>query len=160
MNTSNDILDDDIDNMFNDIYNIENNINILDIFIILVNNNNIAENIILKKKSIENNLLNKSELYDIINKINEIDYENKYNIEYVLKFLINDDIKNIYNNTNINSNLEIIKSIDNIYFNNKFKDTNAIFLIFKEKDKIHYITKVKYPKNKTKKNKLKFNIYK
>ena len=140
-----------IDDLTNDLTNLESNINKLDIILISVNNYNI-EKIDISSISITNNILSKLDFINILK--NLANNNNNYKLKYILKFLLKLDIEilnneNITNIINSNYNLEIIKKIESLDFNNSlFNNTNSLILILEKNQKIN-IKKSK--KNSTKK---------
>lgn len=145
------LTDEIINDIENDIYDIENNIEYIDILIVIVNINNEIEKCIKKKKQVLENILSKDDIKNIIKKIKSLDND-KYNILYLLNFSIYNDYETISsitkeNESDLNFSLTSITNIDDIKINNNL---NSLIIILKEKDKIYYVSKKKY-KNKTKK---------
>tara|TARA_B100000424_G_C22804232_1_gene431181 strand:- start:188 stop:631 length:444 start_codon:yes stop_codon:yes gene_type:complete len=138
----------------NDLYNLENNINNINIHMLFINNN-ILENIIKEKVLIKNNIFEKKDFIEFVdNKINSNDIKNKYKLEYILNFYIainNDQLIEIDNNIEKNKHYfcDVIKSFDNIKYQNNFNEINTIYLIFNKIAKLNI--KKKYKKNVTRK---------
>ena len=138
----------------NDLYNLENNISNINIYTLFVNNNTL-ENIIKEKVLIKNNIFEKKHFIEFVdNKINSNDIKNKYKLEYILNFYIiinNDQLIEIDNNIEKNKHYfcHVIKSLDNIKYENNFNEINTIYLIFNKIAKLNI--KRTYKKNITKK---------
>ena len=138
----------------NDLYNLENNINNINIHMLFINNN-ILENIIKEKVLIKNNIFEKKDFIEFVdNKINSNDIKNKYKLEYILNFYItinNDQLIEIDNNIEKNKHYvcDVIKSFDNIKYENNFNEINTIYFIFSKIPKL--TIKKKYKKNITRK---------
>ena len=138
----------------NDLYNLENNINNINIHMLFINNN-ILENIIKEKVLIKNNIFEKKDFIEFVdNKINSNDIKNKYKLEYILNFYItinNDQLIEIDNNIEKNKHYvcDVIKSFDNIKYENNFNEKNTIYFIFSKIPKL--TIKKKYKKNITRK---------
>ncbi len=138
----------------NDLYNLENNINKINISTLFINNN-ILENIIKEKVLIKDNIFEKKDFIEFVdNKINSNDIKNKYKLEYILNFYItinNDQLIEIDNNIEKNKHYfcDVIKSLDNIKYQNNFNEINTIYLIFNKIAKLNI--KKKYKKNITRK---------
>ena len=155
----------DIENLTNTLTNLENNINKLDIIVIYVNNYNV-EKIDINNISIKNNILNKLDFINILKSLEKDN--NNYKLKYILKFLLKLDIdilnnenllediitdyKNINNINNI-FELNIVKKIESLDFNNSFfNELNSLLIILDKKQKINIKNKKKNSTRKIFKN--------
>tara|TARA_B110000261_G_C12999109_1_gene323461 strand:+ start:97 stop:642 length:546 start_codon:yes stop_codon:yes gene_type:complete len=138
---------------FNEFY--KENIKYIFLFFIYVDS---GKNIIKIKKEkihINNNLLKKEELLDIIKNNN---HNSKYNIFSLLKYNFDVDIKNIECDYKEQSFFTTLKKINDIYWNKtipKFQELNSLYLLFKHNSNNNTKkTHLKTNQKKTKKNRL------
>lgn len=165
-----------IEELTNDIEKFNKEVNLLEskkikykAILVLIENENIEK---IKKKNFFLNNENKINYNKIILENIKNQYENDYNILYLLDYNLNLELnvlEDLYNNNyslnydefkeisynNKIFNLNIIKNLNNNNNNNNntinFTDTDSIIIILKKKDKIYYIKNKKEKKNKTKK---------
>jgi hypothetical protein len=120
------------------------NIKYIFLFFIYVDSGKNIVKINKKKLHINNNLLKKEELLDIIKKNND---NSKYKIFSLLKYNFDINIENI--NCDYKLFLTNLKKINDIYWNKtilKFQELNSLYLLFKNRSNNN--TKKKYRKKK------------
>lgn len=148
-----------IERFGNDIQNIEENITEKTILIYLIEDY-VIKSIKKDKIFIKNNFFKKEDVKKTINsylkEINELDNDNnKFKLDYFFKFYFNETLFNI-NNSNNNYSIELIKNLNDIYFNSsKFNLLDTIVFIFSKKNTFYILNKNVNKKNTSYKKKSK-----